>query len=142
MVLEYDPCLLLRILPALPDLILLLQRDGTVLGSYGGRGAPELKPATDPVGNTSEFSQAFVVPDNIPPTVVAANFDVTQGPNQRVAVQFSENVAASLAPTDLFQGDVKYTTDFRSVYAAVLDDWLRTKSEAILGRKFDPIKLV
>ena len=42
------------LLEALPDLILLLQRDGTVLGSYGGRGAPELKPATDPVGKQLE----------------------------------------------------------------------------------------
>lgn len=42
------------LLEALPDLILLLQRDGTVLGSYGGRGIPELKPATDPVGQQLE----------------------------------------------------------------------------------------
>jgi EAL domain-containing protein (putative c-di-GMP-specific phosphodiesterase class I) len=39
-----------NLLEALPDLILLLQRDGTVLGSYGGRGIPELKPTTNPVG--------------------------------------------------------------------------------------------
>jgi len=43
------------LLEGLPDLILLLQRDGTVLGSYGGRGAPELKPTTDPVGKQLEF---------------------------------------------------------------------------------------
>jgi EAL domain-containing protein (putative c-di-GMP-specific phosphodiesterase class I) len=42
------------LLEALPDLILLLQRDGTVLGSYGGRGTPELKPTTDPVGKQLE----------------------------------------------------------------------------------------
>ena len=42
------------LLEALPDLILLLQRDGTVLGSYGGRGAPELKPTADPVGRQLE----------------------------------------------------------------------------------------
>jgi uncharacterized protein (DUF1501 family) len=48
----------------------------------------------------------------------------------------------SLAPADLFQGDLKYTVDFRSVYAAVLESWLKTKSEPILGRKFEPLKLV
>jgi uncharacterized protein (DUF1501 family) len=48
----------------------------------------------------------------------------------------------SLAPVDLFQGDLKYTVDFRSVYAAVLEDWLKTKSEPILGRKFEPLQLV
>ncbi len=42
------------LLEALPDLILLLQRDGTILGSYGGRGLPELKPTTDPVGRQME----------------------------------------------------------------------------------------
>ena len=48
----------------------------------------------------------------------------------------------SLAPADLFQGDIKYTTDFRSVYAAVLENWLKTKSEPILGRRFEPLQLV
>ena len=48
----------------------------------------------------------------------------------------------SLAPSELFQGDLKYTMDFRSVYAAVLEDWLKTKSEPILGKKFDPLKLL
>jgi EAL domain-containing protein (putative c-di-GMP-specific phosphodiesterase class I) len=44
------------LLEALPDLILLLQRDGIVLGSYGGRAVPELKPTTDPVGNQLEVA--------------------------------------------------------------------------------------
>ena len=44
------------LLEALPDLILLLHQDGTVLGSYGGRGVPELKPATDPVGKGLEVA--------------------------------------------------------------------------------------
>lgn len=34
--------------------------------------------------------------------------------------------------TDLDSGDLKYTTDFRSVYATVLDKWLRTDSRKIL----------
>ena len=40
----------------------------------------------------------------------------------------------SLAPDDLFEGDIKYHTDFRSVYASVLETWLKTKSVPILGR--------
>ena len=48
----------------------------------------------------------------------------------------------SLAPADLFQGDIKYTVDFRTVYAAVLESWLKTRSEPILGRRFEPMQLV
>jgi uncharacterized protein (DUF1501 family) len=33
-------------------------------------------------------------------------------------------------------GDVTYETDFRSVYAKVLDGWLGTDSAAILGGNF------
>ena len=48
----------------------------------------------------------------------------------------------SLAPVDLFQGDVKYNVDFRSVYAGVLENWLKTKSAPILGRQFTPLPVV
>ncbi|MGN6552407.1 MAG: DUF1501 domain-containing protein, partial [Verrucomicrobiota bacterium] len=48
----------------------------------------------------------------------------------------------SLAPSDLFQGDLKYTVDFRSVYASVLENWLKTKSEPVLNRRFEPLPLV
>jgi len=48
----------------------------------------------------------------------------------------------SLAPQDLYQGDVKYNVDFRSVYAGVLEDWLKTKSAPILGRQFAPLPVV
>jgi uncharacterized protein (DUF1501 family) len=48
----------------------------------------------------------------------------------------------SLAPQDLFQGDIKYNVDFRSVYAGVLESWLKTKSAPILGRQFTPMQLV
>jgi len=48
----------------------------------------------------------------------------------------------SLAPPDLFQGDVKYNVDFRSVYAGVLENWLQTKSAPILGRQFPPLPVV
>jgi uncharacterized protein (DUF1501 family) len=45
----------------------------------------------------------------------------------------------SLAPADLLNGDLKYTMDFRSVYAGVLEYWLKTASKPILGRSFDPL---
>jgi uncharacterized protein (DUF1501 family) len=48
----------------------------------------------------------------------------------------------SLAPTDLFQGDVKYNVDFRCAYATVLENWLKTKSAPILGRQFTPLPFV
>ena len=47
----------------------------------------------------------------------------------------------SLAPTDLFQGDLKYEVDFRTVYASVLEGWLKTKSEPVLGKKFRTFEL-
>ena len=48
----------------------------------------------------------------------------------------------SLAPGDLFQGDLKFTVDFRRVYAGVLESWLKTDSSVILGRRFEPIELL
>lgn len=48
----------------------------------------------------------------------------------------------SLAPDDLFNGDLKYTMDFRAVYAAVLEEWLKTPSAPVLGKKFQPTELV
>ncbi|HEY3932404.1 MAG TPA: DUF1501 domain-containing protein [Verrucomicrobiae bacterium] len=48
----------------------------------------------------------------------------------------------SLAPQDLFEGDIKYNVDFRNVYASVLENWLMTKSAPILGRQFEPLQLV
>ena len=48
----------------------------------------------------------------------------------------------SLAPQDLFQGDIKYNVDFRNVYAGVLESWLKTRSAPILGRPFEPLPVV
>ena len=48
----------------------------------------------------------------------------------------------SLAPDDLFQGDLKYTVDFRAVYATILERWLKTGSEKVLGRKFPTLDFV
>jgi len=48
----------------------------------------------------------------------------------------------SLAPGDLLNGDPKYNVDFRSVYAAVLESWLKTQSAPVLGRQFTPLPIV
>ena len=38
--------------------------------------------------------------------------------------------------TDLHDGDLKFSTDFRSVYATVLKNWLKTDPSAVLKRDF------
>jgi uncharacterized protein (DUF1501 family) len=44
--------------------------------------------------------------------------------------------------TDLDHGDLKFNTDFRSVYGTVLDRWLKAPSEIVLGRKFPGLSIV
>jgi uncharacterized protein (DUF1501 family) len=44
--------------------------------------------------------------------------------------------------TDLDDGDLKMQVDFRSVYATVLDDWMRVAPEKVLGTPFPKIALV
>ena len=44
--------------------------------------------------------------------------------------------------SNLDAGDLKYTTDFRAVYATVLDRWLGTSSEIVLGRRYEDLKFV
>ena len=48
----------------------------------------------------------------------------------------------SLAPADLFQGDLKFNVDFRSVYAGVLESWLKTPSKPVLGKQFAPVQII
>ncbi len=48
----------------------------------------------------------------------------------------------SLAPGDLVNGDIQYNVDFRSVYAGLLEGWLRTPSAPVLGRQFAPVMVV
>jgi uncharacterized protein (DUF1501 family) len=40
---------------------------------------------------------------------------------------------------DLVEGDLVHTTDFRTVYAAVLERWFGVESEPILGARYAPI---
>ncbi len=44
--------------------------------------------------------------------------------------------------TDLDQGDLKHSIDYRSLYATILDEWLGVPSPEILGGKFKPLKLM
>ena len=44
--------------------------------------------------------------------------------------------------TDLDSGDLKYNTDFRSVYATILQNWLDTPSKPILGNQFPTLPIL
>lgn len=44
--------------------------------------------------------------------------------------------------TDLTQGDLKFHTDFRSVYATLLNKWLEFPSKSVLGQDFPTIDFV
>jgi uncharacterized protein (DUF1501 family) len=44
--------------------------------------------------------------------------------------------------TDLDRGDLKFQTDFRSVYGTILEHWLKAPSEIVLGRKFPTLPIV
>jgi uncharacterized protein (DUF1501 family) len=43
--------------------------------------------------------------------------------------------------SDLTDGDIKYHTDFRRVYATVLDTWLGVESKTVLGDTFEKLPL-
>ncbi len=42
----------------------------------------------------------------------------------------------------LDKGDLIYTTDFRSVYRDILDDWMKMESAAVLGRRFPTAEIM
>jgi uncharacterized protein (DUF1501 family) len=44
--------------------------------------------------------------------------------------------------TSLDAGDLKYNTDFRCIYATLLDKWMAADSKQILGQQFDYIPFV
>ncbi|RUL88963.1 DUF1501 domain-containing protein [Tautonia sociabilis] len=48
----------------------------------------------------------------------------------------------SLEPDDLDDGDPRFHTDFRRVYAAMLDHWLGLPSAPIVGEGFEPLPLL
>ena len=51
-------------------------------------------------------------------------------------------VGAHPSLTDLTDGDLKYHTDFRRVYATLLDQWLQVDSKTVLGEKFEHLELL
>jgi uncharacterized protein (DUF1501 family) len=51
-------------------------------------------------------------------------------------------VGAMPSLTDLEAGEPKMTTDFRGIYATVLDGWLNCSSEEVLGAKFEHLPLL
>ncbi len=44
--------------------------------------------------------------------------------------------------TDLVNGDLQHTVDFRSVYATVLEKWLGAESSGILGGTFPVVEFI
>ncbi len=44
--------------------------------------------------------------------------------------------------SNLIDGDLNYTVDFRQIYATLLRDYLGADDVAVLGRSFEPLKLV
>jgi uncharacterized protein (DUF1501 family) len=44
--------------------------------------------------------------------------------------------------SDLTDGDIKFHTDFRRVYATLLDDWLGVDSKGVLGDRFEKLALI
>ncbi len=42
----------------------------------------------------------------------------------------------------LADGDLRFGIDFRSIYAAVLEDWLAVESQVVLGARFDKIAII
>jgi uncharacterized protein (DUF1501 family) len=49
-------------------------------------------------------------------------------------------VGAHPSLDDLDDGDLKYGVDFRSVYGAILDEWMGADQRAVLGRRYAPVK--
>jgi uncharacterized protein (DUF1501 family) len=50
-------------------------------------------------------------------------------------------VGAHPSLTKLEDGNLKHHTDFRQVYAAVLDQWLGIRSKEVLGQEFKPVDI-
>ena len=44
--------------------------------------------------------------------------------------------------TDLDDGDLRFHTDYRQIYATVLENWLQTDSKSILGKSYGKLPLI
>ena len=64
---------------------------------------------------------------------------------EALASEFARNILQALrgaSLSDLTDGDIKYHTDFRRVYATLLDNWLGVDSKGVLGEKFETMALI
>ena len=50
-------------------------------------------------------------------------------------------IGAHPSLTDLDAGDLKFHTDFRSVYATILQGWLKVAPEQVLGQAYPLLEL-
>lgn len=50
--------------------------------------------------------------------------------------------APSLKTEDLDHGDIRHSTDFRSVYSTVLEKVLQTLAQGVLGRAFPKAEIL
>jgi uncharacterized protein (DUF1501 family) len=66
----------------------------------------------------------------------------TAGPVILAGPRVKPDLCGEMPPlTDLADGDLKHTVDFRQVYAAVLEDWLGLpRPESLAG--FDPLSII
>jgi uncharacterized protein (DUF1501 family) len=48
----------------------------------------------------------------------------------------------SLRPADLDKGDLKFHTDFRGVYATLLEKWMKVESKGVLGAGFKQVGIM
>jgi hypothetical protein len=44
--------------------------------------------------------------------------------------------------SDLEDGDLKHTVDFKNVYATILHNWLQADDKKILGQSYDLLKFI
>jgi uncharacterized protein (DUF1501 family) len=51
-------------------------------------------------------------------------------------------VGAHPSLTNLSAGNLRHHTDFRQVYAAILDNWLGVNSRQVLGERFEPVNVL
>lgn len=84
----------------------------------------------------SEFGRRVAENDSAGTDHGAASCMFLAGPNVRGGL-----VGECPSLADLDDGDLRYHTDFRRVYASVLEDWLGCDSQAVLGQPFEKLPL-
>jgi uncharacterized protein (DUF1501 family) len=59
------------------------------------------------------------------------------GPNAKPGI-----LTAHPSLRNLDDGDLKFNTDFRTVYASILEDWLKADSNKVLEGRFKPVNVI